>query len=229
LSATGEAGLFDAIDLEAVRSALACPAETSEQILRQGRIRVYPARGHILRQGDRATAAILVVLGHAQALLYSLDGQAILLHEFGPGDLFGALAGLTPSLEDADVLAVEEVRAFLLEAAALAGLAERHGCIGLALSRLLLKRLRATSARMYERAALSAPGRVCAELLRLAREGEGLAIRPAPVIAELALRVGTTRETASRTVNALERRGVIRREADALVVAAPHRLEAEML
>jgi CRP/FNR family cyclic AMP-dependent transcriptional regulator len=201
----------------------------SGQILRQGRIRAYPVRASILRQGDRSATAHLLVLGRAHALLYSLDGQMILLHEFGPGDLFGALGGPATGVEEADVVAVEEVRAFLLEAAALVSLAERHGCIGLALSRLLLKRLRTTAARMYERAALSAPGRVCAELLRLAREGEGLAIRPAPIIAELALKVGTTRETASRTVNGLERRGIIRREADALIVVAPQRLEAELL
>ncbi|HEX8668772.1 MAG TPA: Crp/Fnr family transcriptional regulator [Allosphingosinicella sp.] len=197
--------------------------------MRQGRIRAYPARACILRQGDRSTATHLLVLGRAHALLYSAEGQVILLHEFGPGDLFGALAGLGAAPEEADVVAVEDVRAFLIEASALVALAERQGCIGLALSRLLLKRLRITSARMYERAALSAPGRVCAELLRLARDREGRAIRPVPIIAELALKVGTTRETASRTVHALERRGILRREPGALVVVAPQRLEAEML
>ena len=221
--------MFETVDVEAVRSAFACTAETSGQILRQGRIRRYPSRSHILRQGDRAATSWLIVLGRAHALLYGAEGQLVLLHEYGPGDLFGALGGLAADAEEADVIAIEEVRSFLLEAAALVTLAERHGSIGLALSRMLLKRLRATSARVYARAALSAPGQVCAELLRLAREGEGGAIRPAPVIAELALRVGTTRETASRTVNALERRGLIRRDADALVVVAPARIEAELL
>ena len=221
--------MFEPVDVETVRSAFACTAETSEQILRQGRIRRYPSRSHILRQGDRAATSWLIVLGRAHALLYGAEGQLVLLHEYGPGDLFGALGGLAADAEEADVVAIQEVRSFLLEAAALVALAERHGSIGLALSRMLLKRLRATSARVYARAALSAPGRVCSELLRLAREGEGSCIRPAPVIAELALKVGTTRETASRTVNALERRGLIRREADALIVVAPARLEAELL
>jgi CRP-like cAMP-binding protein len=203
--------------------------ELSEQILHQGRIRHYPFRSTILRQGDRATTSWLIVLGRAHALLYGAEGQMVLLHEFGPGDLFGALGDLAPTPDAADVVAVEEVRSFLLEAAVLVGLAERHGSIGLALSRMLLKRLRETSARVYARAALSAPGRVCAELLRLAREGEGSTIRPAPIIAEIALRVGTTRETASRTVNALERRGLIRREMDALIIVAPARIEAELV
>ncbi|HEX2763894.1 MAG TPA: Crp/Fnr family transcriptional regulator [Allosphingosinicella sp.] len=219
----------EAGDLEVVASTLACARETAEQILRQAKVRHYPARACLLRQGDRGSTTFLLVLGRAHALLYSLDGQTVLIHEFGPGDLFGALGSLDPMPEAADVIAVEEIRSLLIEAGLLVAMAERHAAIGLALSRLLLKRLRATSERMFERAALSAPGRVCAELLRLARQGEGMAIRPLPVIAELALKVGTTRETASRTVSGLERRGILRREGDALVVVAPQRLEDEIL
>jgi CRP-like cAMP-binding protein len=80
---------------------------------------------------------------------------------------------------------------------------------------------------MYERAALTAPGRVAAELLRLG--GADGTIRPAPVVAELAVRVGTTRETASRTLSALERRGLVLREDDGLTIVAPGRLRDEIL
>jgi CRP-like cAMP-binding protein len=153
----------------------------------------------------------------------------VLLQEFVPGDLFGALGELDPAPHEAEVVAVEDVSAFLLAASDLVLLAERHGAIGLALARLLLGRLRKATTRVYERAALTAAGRVYAELLRQAREGKGLAIRPAPVLSELAVRVATTRETASRAVNALERRGIIRRDADALVVVAPRLLEELVL
>lgn len=221
--------MFDPADVEAVRTTLGCSVQISAEILGLGRIRTYPAKAIVLRQGDRPGTMYLIVRGRCHALLCTADGQLVLLHEFGPGDLFGALGGLDPTAEDADVVAVEELRSFLLEAGIVVALAERHGCIGLALSRILLKRLRATATRMYERAALSATGRVCAELLRLARDGDGVTIRPAPVIAELAMRVGTTRETASRTVSALERRGIVRRDGQSLVVQAPQRLEAEIL
>jgi len=217
------------VDLEAVGAALGCSGETAQQIMGQGRIRTYPVKAHLVRQGDPSTTVYLLILGRAQALLYAFDGQTILLQEYRSGDLFGALGSLDPASEDSDVIAIEEVRSFLLEAASLVGLVERHACIGLALTRLLFKRLRMMSERMFERAALPATGRVCAELLRLAREGEDMTIRPAPVIAELALRAATTRETASRTVNALERRGIIRRDPGGLVVTAPHRLEEEIL
>jgi CRP/FNR family cyclic AMP-dependent transcriptional regulator len=216
-------------DIEAIRAAFGCDPEASGQILARGRMRHYPPRACLVRQGDAPSIAFLLILGRAHALLYAADGQVVLLHEYRAGDLFGALGGLGGAAEEADIVAVDAVQAFLLDAAALVALAERNGAIGIALSRLLLKRLRATSERMYERAALSAPGRVCAELLRLARDGEGGAIRPVPVIAELALKVGTTRETASRTVSALLRRGLLRREDDALMVVAPARLEAELV
>jgi DNA-binding MarR family transcriptional regulator len=93
----------------------------------------------------------------------------------------------------------------------------------------MVERLQQTAARMYAHVALSAVGRVHAELLRLARQSADLTIRPGPVLSDLALRVSTTRETASRAVNALERRGIIRRDADTLVVVAPHRLEELVL
>ena len=78
---------------------------------------------------------------------------------------------------------------------------------------------------MYERAALSATSPVSSELLRQGRSAPGLKISPAPVLSELALQVSETRETASRAVKALERRGIIRRDADGLTIVAPHRLE----
>ena len=208
-----------------VAGLFACSPEVAEQVLRRGRMRKFPGKAPILRQGDWLTLAFLLVLGRAQALLFSADGQVVLLHEYWPGDLFGALGDLDRVRQECDVVAVEEAQALVLQAAELAMLAQQHGCIGLALSRMLIRRLRQTTERMFERAALSAVGRVYAEVLRQARDAPDLAIRPFPVLSDLALRVATTRETASRAVSAAERRGIIRRDPDALVVVSPRLLE----
>ncbi len=208
-----------------VAETFACSADVAAEVVRRGRLRQFSDRAIILRQGDGLTVAYLLVAGRAQALLYGSEGQLILLQDFGRGDLFGAIGEMDPVRQDADVVAIERVETLVLEAAELARVAEQYGAIGLALSRMLMARLRQTTARMYERAALSAVGRVYAELLREARRATDLTISPAPVLAELALRVSTTRETASRAVNALERRGIIRRNPSALTVVAPHRLE----
>lgn len=189
----------------------------------------FEARALIVRQGDVLDLAYLMVAGRAKALLYTFDGQMILLHDYREGDLFGAFeeSDLTP--QDADVIASEEVTALAIETGQLVILAQQFGCIGLALSRMLLRRLRNTTRRMYEHAALSAVGRVHAELLRLARMTSDMTIRPAPVLSELALQVATTRETVSRAVNALDRRGFIRRDDGGLTIVAPERLEEMIL
>lgn len=202
-----------------------CPSELAAHIWTRGRLRDYRPRVVIVRSGDPVSVLFVILAGLAQAIAYSSEGQAVLLHEYRAGDFFGAIGAPAEARHEADVVAASEVSSFLLDGSELALLAEQHGCIGLALLRVLVDRLQRTESRMYEHAALSSVGRIHAELLRQARQSADLTIRPAPVLADLALRVSTTRETASRAVNALERRGIIRRSADSLVVVAPHRLE----
>jgi CRP-like cAMP-binding protein len=213
-------------ELAVVTQTFACPPDVAAQVLRRGRLHLFERRAVILRQGDWLTLAYLLITGRAQALLYGVEGQLILLHDFLPGDLFGAICDAESVRQTADVVATEEAETFTIEAAELAQLAEQHGAIGIALSRMLLARLRGMETRMYERSTLSAVGRVYAELLRDAQRNPDLRLAPPPVISELALRVSTTRETASRAVNALERRGIIRRDSISLKVVAPGRLEA---
>jgi len=45
------------------------------------------------------------------------------------------------------------------------------------------------------------------------------------VLSQFALQVQSTRETVSRAINALEKRGIIRRDEHGLRVVAPHRIE----
>jgi len=206
-----------------------CPVDLAGHILVRGRLRQFAGRATMVRRGDRVSTLYVIITGRAHAIVYSLDGQIVLLHEYCSGDFFGVVSPPYSATHDADVVAIERVCAFLLDGGALALLAEQHGCIGLALLKVMVDRLQQATARMYEHVALSAVERVHAELLRRARQSPDLAIRPAPILSDLALRVSTTRETVSRAVNALERRGIIRRDADSLVVVAPHRLEELVL
>jgi CRP/FNR family transcriptional regulator, cyclic AMP receptor protein len=206
-----------------------CAPDLASSILLRGRLRKFLGRATILRRGDRISTLYVVIAGRAHAIVYSLEGQAVLLYEYRAGDFFGVITPPYSGTHDTDVVAVEDVESFLLDGGVLAILAEQHGCISRALLKVMVDRLQQTASRMYEHAALSAVGRVHAELLRQARQSAELAIRPAPILSDLALRVSTTRETVSRAVNALERRGIIRRDADSLKVVAPHRLEELVL
>lgn len=208
-----------------IQAAFGCPDEVTERIGARAMDRRYPPRATILRQGDEAGETVLLVQGLAHALVYGPDGQVVLLQAYEPGDLFGAVAQDQPRAHEADVVAVDEVRAALFAALDFLALIESHASVGLAVSRQLLKQLRAAAGRMVEQITVSAAGRVHAELLRLARLDDGYRVSPMPVLSALAVRIHSTRETVSRTLSALERRGIVRREEDALVIVAPHRLE----
>lgn len=200
-----------------------CDAEVAAVVGARAAVRGYPARTLILRQGDVSGETVILILGRAHAVVYGADGQAALIQEFGPGDIFGAL-GDRDTAREADVVAAEPSRAAILLALDFLFLIETYAAVGFAVSRLLLRQLRATTERMAQQMMLSAAGRIHAELLRMAQLGDGRMIRPAPVLSALAVRVNSTRETVSRTVSALERRGLVRREDDALVLVAPARL-----
>lgn len=210
---------------EPIRAALGCSPDVARAIAAHATARQYPAQALMMRPGDRTSHAWLIMMGRAQALAYAVDGQMVLVHEYRVGDLFGAVGPAEAWPVEAEVVAVEPTSAACVPAADFVLLVDRHGSLGLLLVRSLLGQLGATSMRMVDRTTLSAPGRVYAELLRLARLGDGATIRPAPVHAALAVRVQSTRETVSRAVNALERRGIVRREDDTLIIVAAQRLE----
>lgn len=199
-----------------------CDAAVASAILHHASERHYEPRTIIIQQGNDAAHVFLMVQGQARAFLYSMDGRAVLLHEFGPGDIFG---GLDSAAQEPEVAAVDDVTAATFRTMDFVSLAERHGCVGLTLSRMLMARLRSTTERIYQRTTLSSFGRVYAELLRMAKMGDGRLIQPVPIFSELAGRVHTTRETVSRAISALERRGLINREGDAMTILAPQRLE----
>ncbi|MCE3288507.1 MAG: Crp/Fnr family transcriptional regulator [Caulobacter sp.] len=207
----------------------ACSPETAEAVAQRAARKVYAARDVVLRQGDHCSDTWLILAGRAQALVYGVDGQLAMVQEYADGDLFGAIAALDSKPQEADVVAAETLRAALFLGGDFLELIEAHSAVGLAVSRLLLRQLRAATGRMVERMTLTAPGRLRAELLRMAvDEGGRRVIRPIPVWAVLALRIHTARETVSREISKMERRGQVRREGGALVLLAPRAIEDDV-
>lgn len=175
----------------------------------------------VAHQGDEARHCWLVVEGLAQARILSLDGQAGLLLTYGPGEIFGSYPDPTPLR--ADIVAHGALRLFAMETRVLAQLARDHAPIAVGLSVLFARQQDILLDRMAARTTLSAPGRIYAELLRMA--GPDHRIAPPPVLTALALTAYTTRETTSRAIAQLVRRGIVQRDDRALEIVAPRLLE----
>ncbi len=217
----------DAIDRaqSVIADAFACGDALAAHIYGVARIRSHPARATILRTGDDAKSVWLLLEGIAQSIVSSFDGRLILVQDYRKGDLFGEGALIANTQVEEDVIAIDPVSAAQFGTLCFIGLMENHSSVAIAVSRALSRRLATANRRMIEGATLSSNGRIYAEILRRARAAGGTEIRPAPVLSELALRVQTARETVSRAIGILEKRGIIARSPQALTIIAPHRLE----
>ncbi|MEY2925868.1 MAG: hypothetical protein RL367_345 [Pseudomonadota bacterium] len=211
--------------LPVIAASFCCSVKLAEVIADRAELRRYAPRDKLVEAGDAVQSAWLMIDGRAQEFALTVDGRTVLVHEFKPGDLFGEAVLLgQPVLAD-EVIAIELTDAARFATRDLIALIENYSCVALAYSRALTQRLYTIRRRMVEGATLSANGRIHAELLRQARATKDLTIRPAPVLSEFAMVVQTTRETVSRAISQLEKRGIIIRDAVAIKLVAAHRLE----
>lgn len=198
---------LDSLDIEDV--------EARRALVSAADVRNVGAKTTIIAQEEEEDQVFILLEGSVRVVLLSEGGQEIWLDWFGPGAIFGELAALTGKPRTSEIVAETPCRIAAIPGSQFFDLLRAHGSIGLALSRLLATRVHHTTQRMFELSALSAPGRIYAELLRMSEpspgEGNRRTIQVAPSMTELARRVNTTRETTSRTVNDLERRGLLRR------------------
>ncbi|MBO6766351.1 Crp/Fnr family transcriptional regulator [Maricaulis sp.] len=186
-----------------------------EALIAMSEIRHVDVGTTIIAQEEDEDHVFILLEGSVRVVLLSENGQEIWLDWFGAGAIFGELAALTGKPRTSEIVAETPCRIAALTGAQFFDLLRRHGSIGLALCRILATRIHHTTQRMFELSSLSAPGRIYAELLRMSepsdKAGNSRTIQVAPSMTELARRVNTTRETTSRTVNDLERRGLLKR------------------
>jgi CRP-like cAMP-binding protein len=211
--------------LEAIERAFGCSLSLAAVIKDRAELKRFQPRARLIVSGEAVSHAFLIINGRAREVALSVDGRIVLVQDFGPGDLFGDASILGDALASEDVVAVEITDAAQFRSRDLIGLIENYSCVALAYSRAMTRRLHQTRRRMVEGATLSATGRIHAELLRQGQASGDFKISPMPVLSEFAMFVQSTRETVSRTISALEKRGIVRRDSEGLTIVAPHRLE----
>lgn len=183
--------------------------------------RSFGHRAPIAARGDASKYLYLVIEGMASADLYSLDGQHSRLAGYGPGELFGAYPD--PVTHRADMSAVGALSVLMIDTRALAALANEHAAIAQGVALLMARQLDMVLDRMAARIGLSAMGR-CYQALLTKSDDDGW-IKPLPVLSALAIAVNTTRETASRALAQLIRRGIIERHDVGLRIVSRRMLE----
>ncbi|MFN3211895.1 MAG: Crp/Fnr family transcriptional regulator [Henriciella sp.] len=185
---------------------------------------------YLVSQGDTSQTVFLLVDGGLKAVRYSQNGHEIWLSSFAPHALIGEMSGLTGTPRSSTVICVQPSTVLAVEFADFEQAVLSNPAFGLKLSRLLAERVRNTSTHLEELATLQTSARLHSELYRLgvqdSQDDERATITSPPSVSELAVRIHAARESTSRALSLLQKRGFLKRHGDgALDVISPKSLD----
>jgi CRP/FNR family cyclic AMP-dependent transcriptional regulator len=185
------------------------------------------ARGASLAtEGSVINHALLVLRGHIRAVRRGESGREITLEVFRPGDLLGdaLLAPEQPLTSEWE--AVEQTSVLVIPREAILAHLRQLPELPMTLGRILVARLNRSKDMAVALALSDVEDRVIGALRLLARQegegqevAEGLLIRHRPTQQELANRIGACRETVSRIVSDLTRRGLVTPQGRSLLLS----------
>jgi len=193
------------------------------------RKRVFEPGTTIFQEGDKGEALYIMAKGLVKLSKVDLGGHEKTLAILQPPEFFGEMALLGQTTRSATVTTLNEVHCFLLFNDDFRRLMSDYPSISLNLTTTLAARLRGMDDESQVLSYQDAQGRVAYVLLRLYRGGvidldeERALVRLTHQ--ELANLAGTSRETVTRALKALEGEGVIQTRPKEVYITDPEGLE----
>ncbi|MBD1937540.1 Crp/Fnr family transcriptional regulator [Microcoleus sp. FACHB-68] len=190
--------------------------------------RSHPPNQVILLENDWGSSVYFILDGWVKIRTYNLDGKEVTLNILGKGELFGEMAALDEVPRSTDVITLAPTTIGNLPAQDFVKLLNTEPLAGIRLAQLMARRLRQVNRRLRLRESDST-SRVADILLFLA-EGQGKLSAEGTEIPnlphrELSSLSGLARETVTRVLSKLEKKGLILRERDVLCIPDMHALE----
>lgn len=198
------------------------PEGVVQQATAQVVTRRHPANQVILLENDWGSSVYFILDGWVKIRTYNLDGKEVTLNILGKGELFGEMAPLDEVPRSTDVMTLAPTVIGNLPAQDFVHLINSEPTAGIRLAQLMARRLRQVNRRLRLRESDST-SRVTDILLFLAdgqgTHGEdGVAIPNLPH-RELSSLSGLARETVTRVLNKLEKKGLLTRDRDVMCIA----------
>ncbi len=175
----------------------------------------------LLHQGDMNDQIWLILDGNAQLQAIGFDGKVTLLTAQGAGEVIGAFPDALQS--NVDIKIYRHLSALQISVTNLKLIMDEYPSVGRGLSKIFGNQYHMIINRLAMHVTLTAHGRVYAELLRLANGSDF--ITPFPVVTAIGLMAHTSRETASRAIMHLRRRGIIEKNEQGLKILSRNMLE----
>ena len=190
--------------------------------------RSHPANQVILLENDWGSSVYFILEGWVKIRTYNLDGKEVTLNILGKGEVFGEMAALDEVPRSTDVITLTPTMIANLPAQDFVQLIYGEPMAGVRLSQLMARRLRQVNRRLRLRESDSM-SRVADTILFLAdgqgkRTVEGTEIPNLPH-RELSSLSGLARETVTRVLTKLEKKGLIQRDQETLRIPDINALE----
>ena len=195
--------------------------ETLDQVTSHVVTRTHPANRAILLENDWGGSVYFILDGWVKIRTYNMDGKEVTLNIIGKGEIVGEMAALEESPRSTDAITLTTATISSIPAQDFVNLLKSEPLAGIRLSQLMAKRLRQLNRRLRLREADSL-SRVADTLLFLA-EGQGEKNSQGTIIPNLPHRElssisGLARETVTRSLTKLQKKGLIQRQQDSLCI-----------
>lgn len=173
-----------------------------------------------------------IVSGRVFATSINIDGEESWVAEYTQGQFMGCDSLFNAEATRYQLVAKTPVTGLLFMRESFFNLMNENPDLNNMVMADLSRQIKNFTVQTQEAHSLTVYGRIASELRRQAkpigRDPDTFIIRPTPVFSELAQRLGSSRETVSRTVSKLAKKGVLERRTGALVVPDVFALENEI-
>lgn len=191
-------------------------------------IRSHPANQVILLEHDWGGSVYFIMDGWVKIRTHNVDGREVTLNIVGRGEVIGEMAAIEKAPRSTDAITLTAAEVCSIPAGEFYNFLKNEPMAGIRLAQIIARRLRQLNRRLRLREAESLT-RVADTLLFLA-EGRGRDTSEGVIIPNLPHRElssisGLARETVTRCLTKLEKRGLIQRDLDFISVANLQDLE----
>jgi len=195
---------------------------------------VYFQRGdQIIDQLDETRDVYFICKGSVRVINLTKSGKEVALEVLNMGKCFGELAAIDGGLRSSSVIAIEPSLAVKMSAHDFIETLNVHPAVGLKVMAMLASVIRTSSDRITDLVTLGANARVLAEVMKHVKECEIIrnqtVVDNFPVHNDIARKASTTRETVTRVLSALAKKGIIKRSGNDLEICDVNVLERTYL
>jgi CRP/FNR family cyclic AMP-dependent transcriptional regulator len=192
--------------------------EQLAEISRHGVPREFRARTVLVTEGEKTNALYIILEGRVRAYVSDANGREAVLSVMGPGEYFGELA-YDRGPRSASVITLDPCRVLVVPHADFASFVEGNPAFANHFIHKLIRHIRTLTQNVRSLALMDAYGRVARLLLESSVKKDGEQFVPERLTqADIASRVGCSREMVSRIFKDLVQGHYISVEAERIVI-----------